>query len=269
MAKTYGVGGGIDGREMQRTFHPLHRHPGGAEATDYSAAKYHGYIQNKMPELFAFAEGLYVDEKGQLWGSDGKQCKVISPTIPVRDDRIDFLYNPTSIRFDYSIDQGQLHPEAQDVSQISAPKIENSASFGFQLLFDRTFEVMEGSVIGVLNDVFAMERLMDMTADLPVPHRNLVKVAFARPASFQFYGEIQRWSVEYTHFSANMIPMRCGVDISLTRLTPRIIENAARNWQSQYDAAVKDIVAPEAPKYGAGEANRTGESISNAIGPAA
>jgi hypothetical protein len=37
-----------------------------------------------------------------------------------------------------------------------------------------------------------------------------------------YYGYIDSWSVEYTHFNQNMIPMRCVVDISFTFLPPPI-----------------------------------------------
>jgi hypothetical protein len=35
-----------------------------------------------------------------------------------------------------------------------------------------------------------------------------------------YYGYIDSWSVEYTHFTQNMVPMRCVVDISFSFLPP-------------------------------------------------
>ena len=45
----------------------------------------------------------------------------------------------------------------------------------------------------------------------------------ALASQLQFYGYISEWSVNYTHFTENMVPIRCSVSVTFTmrRRPPR------------------------------------------------
>lgn len=52
---------------------------------------------------------------------------------------------------------------------------------------------------------------------------SLAYVYFGTPASgLRYYGYIDSWDVQYTHFTQQMVPMRCVVDISFTLLPPPV-----------------------------------------------
>jgi hypothetical protein len=72
----------------------------------------------------------------------------------------------------------------------------------------------------------------------------LAYVYFGAPGKgLQYYGYIDSWDVQYTHFAANMVPMRAVVDISFTLLPPPQI-----NTPSSAAASIaKEQVGPGQP----------------------
>lgn len=54
-----------------------------------------------------------------------------------------------------------------------------------------------------------------------VMQATLCYIYFANPLrGIQYYGYVDSWDVQYTHFAQNMVPMRCVIDVSFTLLPP-------------------------------------------------
>lgn len=166
-----------------------------------------------------------------------------------------FLYNPSSIQTSYQIqtsaaNAATMYPLSSDSAQLRVPL---SQQVEFTILFDRTFELW-GSVgqaknsdvqkIGVDVDVRAMRQFCGMYSGtkagaLPgnagagqavgtaggltqgIMEMVLGYVFFAaKGQGLSYYGYCDSWEVTYTHFTQEMIPMRCSVNISFTLLPP-------------------------------------------------
>ncbi|MEV4576022.1 hypothetical protein AB0K16_22520 [Nonomuraea jabiensis] len=144
-----------------------------------------------------------------------------------------FLYNPATIATNYSM---------QDDPGAVITAFNNSQgkymglltqSLDFSLLFDRTYEVMDGSregawrdiraalaIIGVLNNVG--EGAMYTTgSDFDAGPMVYMPSYFHfgnQTGGVTYYGYITNLSYEITHFSKDMVPVRVGMRISVNML---------------------------------------------------
>lgn len=152
-----------------------------------------------------------------------------------------FLYNPNTITMSYSASPDIIDRGGVDISQFDPPQPMNgqNTTISFQLLFDRTFEVMDGDTLGVMSDVRTLERLVGITLDSPVMLTRPVAVALSHDMSFQIKAVITSMTVQFTHFSTAMVPMRCAVDIGATRIPTNLQQKAVD------EAASSTGVAPE------------------------
>lgn len=79
-----------------------------------------------------------------------------------------------------------------------------------------------------------------------------------------FYGFISEWSVEYTHWTTNMVPIRCVISVNFTMLPEPASSNsdAMATWR---DAATLQQNYVAAPTYPA----PSGKAATNIFGQAA
>jgi hypothetical protein len=124
---------------------------------------------------------------------------------------------------------------------------------GFSLLFDRTYETWDrkynghrAGELGVYDDVLALYHIVGITAPATWRLREVtsgrskkghmatmvvsamvytpVWVYFGGP--LKYYGVISSLGITYSHWTQNMIPSRCGVDISMSLLPkPAVTQN--------------------------------------------
>ena len=170
---------------------------------------------------------------------------------------IRYLYNPSTIASDYSIAdasaQASLNfPNPGDSAMLAIPL---SQSASWSLMFDRTFELWQSymdsglplnnsngnnstdaSVIGVQADVLAFMQFTGMLTNFNAGTQN-VSGAITKNAGImqlvpawalfannnvvnglQYYGYINEWSVQYTHFTQFNVPMRCVISVNFTML---------------------------------------------------
>lgn len=156
--------------------------------------------------------------------------------------------------------QGILPQYARADDPTPTPLLPLNASVSFSLLFDRTFEMWDMSYhgsnvgsMGVLADVLILFGMVGITqvtngsvdtskpitvpgpggANLNVdsltgvmqyiPVYTYFGSAWASSYNnLKYYGYINSIGVTWTHWSQDMIPMRCGVSISMTLLPPMI-----------------------------------------------
>jgi len=160
-----------------------------------------------------------------------------------------FMMNPSSVGTDCTINTDVASPSQQSAAAMqAAPSWMAQQTISFTLIFNRMYEVWQGTVkgpnggpgpsdIGVRWDIRAVERLMGMfdaqALNTPKGVNNVglgvsgagssppsslpVQVVLGGPNSIQFQGYIGSMSYTYTMFDANMIPIEASVDISILR----------------------------------------------------
>jgi hypothetical protein len=185
---------------------------------------------------------------------------------------VHFLYNPSTVEADYPIADSTVgailqFPNPHDKADLRVP-LQQTASWS--LLFDRTYELWgsadhpgespgknnnDPSVIGVLADVFQMQQFTGMLVSYsqgtnPVVnpggkvanfagHQGIIQIVpswvyFGDKSALSFYGYISEWDLQVTHWTQQMVPMRCVINITFTMLPPvsasKPGSNADTNW---------------------------------------
>jgi hypothetical protein len=188
---------------------------GGNPSADWSAL-YKGSSLN-APSQSAFDPNS--NYPSGPFASAATKGQIIGMTEPAIGYVVRFLYNPSSLTFDYSVDTNIKDPQQQDLSQMRVRLPQGtSTSIGFQLYFDRTFECRKGSQVGVLSDIHALEWVCGITDHFPFMMPNRVKLMFGAPNQLIWYASITGITVEMTHFNSAMIPMRCIVNVKALRM---------------------------------------------------
>ncbi|MFK0015756.1 hypothetical protein [Streptomyces sp. NPDC091027] len=145
--------------------------------------------------------------------------------------RVDFLFNPSTITVSH--ESGAILTEDQrttDGQYIAAGGI---GQVSFNLLYDRTYEMTSGggsgneaTKRGVLADMEALYRVTgvyDVTAkgakakQLGPMQSHPCYFYFGGTAgnALSYYGYISQMGVQYTHFTGDMIPQRCAVNLTV------------------------------------------------------
>lgn len=173
--------------------------------------------------------------------------------------RVGFLFNPSSITVQHTIDPTQVPDDvtggkSASIGETLGPGV-GIGNLSIPLLFDRTYEVWhrkpnyEPSQYGVYHDVSAFYHLIGLTSpnqsgvveELVTGTRttwaSTYPIATPRPtfvyaqigvtgndakgisSGLKYYGQITGLDVTYTHWSADMIPMRCSVNVGLMLMT--------------------------------------------------
>ncbi|MFI6495896.1 hypothetical protein [Nonomuraea typhae] len=146
-----------------------------------------------------------------------------------------FLYNPATISTGYGTqwDAPTTALAMRNDAGEATPLTQLQQTIDFSLLFDRTYEVMDGSPEGAWRDVraaLAMTGVMsnvDASAVYTTGSDFETGPMMPTPMYFHFgnqtggltfHAYLTSMSIEYTHFSKNMIPMRVGMRISANML---------------------------------------------------
>jgi hypothetical protein len=143
-----------------------------------------------------------------------------------------FIYNPGEVDVSFSMNQSQYPPNyllsnTNVTDNTIAAPITNAQNVHWQLLFDRTYDMMydadpDGNR-GVLKDIGALYLMLgtfEGGADsAAVPMSTLVEVIFGQTNNgniWGFTGFLNAVSITYPIFRHNMIPSRALVDINMT-----------------------------------------------------
>lgn len=208
-----------DARYVQKTFDKRHYRAsiGGSVAATglFGGPTFRGWIAN----LAAADAGLSDDISfsGQL---NMVATRIKTMTNDTDFHTLQFLYNPNTVTMTYSANPNLLDTGELDRSQFNPPvAMSNSTTtIGFQLLFDRTFEVMDGDKLGVLTDVRTLERIVGITVDSPIMLAKPVVISLTHDVSLQMKAVLNSMTVQFTHFSEDMVPLRCTVDVQGYRI---------------------------------------------------
>lgn len=168
--------------------------------------------------------------------------------------KVNFLYNPSTIEESRTLDltNNTLPAYARNPDDPGSYVSALNTSVYFSLLFDRTFELWDSSYTGTLSgtygvraDVEAFYNLLGInqpsttTLALPLEGVNSPPVNNNQSITVQgymqyvptmlyfgdsvqgtlsYFGYITEFDVTYTHFTTEMVPMRCGIDVTFMGL---------------------------------------------------
>ena len=151
-----------------------------------------------------------------------------------------FLYNPTQVQASYQI-ATNIYPTGAsaggDVPLIGVP---GSASVGFDLILDRTYDVWNNRRSkGIMHDVNQFLAMLQYHDDQPYVQPVAVYVIFGNPL-LKYYGFIQSFSIVYTNWTQAMVPYRgalSGITMQVlptgnTKKTSDITKNVNSNLVS-------------------------------------
>ena len=167
---------------------------------------------------------------------------------------IRYLYNPSTVSADFNIADASAQaalnfPNPGDTANLAIPL---SQTAQWSLMFDRTFELWQayasdglpiagndstsGGALGVQADVNAFMQFTGMLTNYSSGTAN-VSGSITKDAGIMqlvpswaffgnnnvanglvYYGYINEWSVQYTHFTQFNIPMRCVISVNFTML---------------------------------------------------
>lgn len=164
---------------------------------------------------------------------------------------VHYLYNPSTVQANYSVGGGsgnnaqlsQLYPVAGQNSNLVVPMTQSA---NWTIMFDRTFELMgqgnnkgnninDPKVAGVNVDILSMMQFTGMMTNTgtktsatdgsndiwPSVMQMIPSYAYFGGGgnnTTRYYGYINEWDVTITHWTHNMVPMRCVIDISWSML---------------------------------------------------
>lgn len=147
--------------------------------------------------------------------------------------RINFLFNPSQLDLVHSIDPNNTRLDAQTPpDDVTDPYYTSTgSSTGVKLLYDRTYELFSSpkdpanqsfaNKYGVWADVAAWYVFTGMLPDMPTdwtdslitqPAQMRRAFLFVGP-NLVYYGWVTGVNVTYSHWTQNMIPQRCSVDV--------------------------------------------------------
>ena len=157
--------------------------------------------------------------------------------------KVNFLYNPSTITESRSIDlNNQVLPDYQRVPGDTGDyQTTLNTTVSFALLFDRTYEVWDSKyaysdvgIFGCSVDTNAFYNLCGINQKNKVTNARSgisstmvvqgpmaavpvdLYFGYGSPGGLHYFGIITSLGVTYTHFSQQMVPIRCAVDIGFT-----------------------------------------------------
>ena len=122
-----------------------------------------------------------------------------------------FLYNPTTVQVSYQLST-DIYPSA-DAPGSAVPLIgvPGSASLGFDLILDRTYDTWHNSASrGIKYDVEQFQNMLGYDAATPFIQPVSMWVVFGNPV-LKYYGFIQSFSIVYTNWTQAMVPYRGAI----------------------------------------------------------
>lgn len=208
-----------------------------------------------QPRFSARIQTLASPILGQKYGVLKRGFMIWDRVLPSYKQKavVHYLYNPSTVEADYSTgataagnasQYSALYPVASNSGNLVIPMTQNST---WTIMFDRTFELMgqgnnkgtninDPSVAGVGVDVLQMMQFTGMLMNTggatassgtsgvwPTVMQLVPAYAYfggTGPNNVRYYGYINEWNVTYTHFTQNMVPQRCVVNVSWTMLPP-------------------------------------------------
>lgn len=177
--------------------------------------------------------------------------------------RVNFLYNPSTIQETRSLDvnNGQLPAYARSTDDPGSYATALNTVVNFSLLFDRTYEMWDKSyqntiagVFGVRSDVEAFYNLLGINYFVdqsevagavapPFAINGVAKTTVQGPmqmipaklifgnnsqGALQYFGYVSTFDITYTHFTQQMVPVRCAINVSFTVLPYQTSDTATK-----------------------------------------
>lgn len=152
--------------------------------------------------------------------------------------RVNFLFNPSQLDLSHAINPEAVatYKQQRPVDVMDPYYTSTGSSTSLKLLYDRTYELFSApgtgqgknlaNRYGVYADVAAWYVFLGMLEEMPEtwedtlmeqPAQLKAAYLFVGP-KLVYFGWVSGISVTYSHWTQNMIPSRCAVDVSFTIL---------------------------------------------------
>lgn len=147
--------------------------------------------------------------------------------------QINFMFNPSVLNVSFAFDDS--NPDQQKTDTTVTPDLPGQGQLSVDLLFDRTYEVWDrqitnvASVYGVHTDILAFYAFLGMIPDgwtvtsgwealYPSSQIQRKDAYLYIGDRLKYFGYITSLTVQYTHWSFDMIPVRAAVNLGYTVL---------------------------------------------------
>lgn len=149
------------------------------------------------------------------------QAGVTDSSVGPQPGRINFLFNPAQVGISHQMNANVSGGQAAlpDLSPDMGTILGAYGSMSFDLQFDRTFEIHYGkSTTGVYDDVSAFYKMLGVLDSTGNPFNPMymvqVQVFFGPVVNVEGY--ISDFSVNYTAWTPDLVPMRASVSVGLS-----------------------------------------------------
>jgi hypothetical protein len=208
--------------------------------------------------------------------------------------RVDFLFNPPQLDLQHQIDPnvptGDMTTQTPDTGGADFALAATNSSTSVKLLYDRTYELFsapKGGKLGFANqygvwaDVAAWYYFFDMLPAYPTSWDDSIltgpmvaKEAYLfMGAKMVYFGRIDSMNVTYSHWTQEMVPARCAVDLGMTVLphtgesplqgqAPIDLSVPLVNWWSEWSLSPDGLTVDPQRKGGT---DWLGDNVSDAI----
>lgn len=147
--------------------------------------------------------------------------------------QINFMFNPSVLNVSYAFDDS--NPDQSKADPTVNPDLPGQGQLSVDLLFDRTYEVWErattnaAAVYGVHTDILTFYAFLGMIPDDYTVNSGwetlYPRSQIRRQDSYlyigdrlKYYGYVTSLTVQYTHWSYDMVPVRAAVNIGFSVL---------------------------------------------------
>lgn len=186
--------------------------------------------------------------------------------------RVNFLFNPSELSLTHNQGEGTVTTAQEltvDDGTLSPSYASTGSGTSVKLLYDRTYEMFSppsdgprgfANRYGVWADVAAWYVLLGMLPEMPTSWEDSLIVDPAQPTpaylfigpKMVYHGWVTSIGVTYTHWSQNMVPVRCAVDVAFEILPFRDAEAPLRGRVANDETVGgwgKDWVQPNVPDF--------------------
>lgn len=173
--------------------------------------------------------------------------------------QINFMFNPSVLNVSYAFDDS--NPDQTQADPNVNPDLPGQGDLSVDLLFDRTYEVWErkttnvAAVYGVHADILSFYAFLGMIpADYTVNSgwETLYPTSQIRRQNaylyigdtLKYYGYVTSLTVQYTHWSFDMVPIRAAVNIGFSVLLSTPTSSSTSDSSSSSGGSTTTTPAP-------------------------
>lgn len=140
-----------------------------------------------------------------------------------------FLYNPTTVQVSYQLSTDIYPTGAAPGSSVPLIGVPGSATVGFDLILDRTYDTWKNPRDrGIKDDVEQFQNMLGYDAATPFIQPVSIWVVFGNPM-LKYFGFIQSFTIIYTNWTQALVPYRGAISGITMQVLPSGKSKKSRN----------------------------------------